>query len=1069
MRGTPKQINLKRFGRALVCAAGVLLLSYLASAEILPVKTYTTADGLGSSFVSYLMRDSRGFLWFATRDGLSRFDGQRFTTYRVGTRDAPPGIEQIIETRSGVYWIVTTGGIYRYDPKTASSVPNQTDDRPVLNAEFIDARRGVFYEDRTGKLWLNDNHLNIVEEKDGQISFNKVELNLPENPSIPINTHDFRQASDGSFWIATSWGLVRRLPTGRDIFYRIESPRTDYLSSILEDSAGRIWIGRSSGIYVFKPEPAEELSKPGALTVHALDARALPQPGKQPVLPEKAGEIYKFSAIEGLDKSLSNLLYKSADNHVWISTASGIIEFDGRFFRYFNAAQGVTSGSGQIIDDLDGNLWIGGFQGLERLDRSGLSRFDAADGLRSPNITVIDEFADGKLYVGDPNYLISRFDGERFETVRPPLPPDAQPMWTSNPIFLDSRNQWWFLTSDKLFRFAAPVDFAALAGQKPLAEYDRRNGLKGNQMYRIYEDRRKDIWISVRAPASTGELGLSKWNRKDETFYSFSETENFPAGKSPSAFAEDANGDLWIGLYEGGLLHFRDGRFTEVVGDDAPKGVITGLHLDVKGRLWVTTASNGVGCLENLSAEAPRFVYYRTENGLASNNVRSVAEDNFGQIYVGTARGVDRITPGSGQIKHYTTNDGLAGDFVSTVFRASDGALWFGTPTGLSRLIPKPEIKTAAPPVWLSGLRVAGESRMVSELGSAAISNLALAPAQNNLQIDFFGIDFKASESLRYQYLLEGADKDWSAPTDQRTVNYANLSSGNYRFLVRAVNAYGLTSENPASISFTIARPVWQRWWFLLLLAMTVGGLIYLVYSYRLKRLVELEKVRTRIATDLHDDIGASLSKIAILSEVVHQRVAPVAPDDAEINEPLEEIAGTSRELVDSMSDIVWAINPERDHLSDLIQRMRSLAGELTEFAEIGFRVKLSGIEEDSDLPLGADLRREIYLIFKETINNLVKHAGCDWAQIEFRLEADEFMFIVKDDGQGFAVPANGAHESNGTRGGNGLPNMKRRAANMNGSYQIASEPGKGTTVVLRVPLQKGFRGFSLRTFYRKN
>ena len=179
-------------------------------------------------------------------------------------------------------------------------------------------------------------------------------------------------------------------------------------------------------------------------------------------------------------------------------------------------------------------------------------------------------------------------------------------------------------------------------------------------------------------------------------------------------------------------------------------------------------------------------------------------------------------------------------------------------------------------------------------------------------------------------------------------------------------------------------------------------------------------------------------------------------------------IAETSRELVDSMSDIVWAINPERDHLSDLIQRMRSLAGELTEFADIGLRVHLSGIEEDARLPLGADLRREIYLIFKETVNNLVKHSAGEMAEISFAVEADKLVITVKDDGKGFEPSTGGANGANG-RGGNGLPNMKRRAANLGASYEITSETGKGTTVVLRVPLQTGFgRGFSLRNFVRK-
>src|SRR5205823_4163331 len=153
-----------------------------------------------------------------------------------------------------------------------------------------------------------------------------------------------------------------------------------------------------------------------------------------------------------------------------------------------------------------------------------------------------------------------------------------------------------------------------------------------------------------------------------------------------------------------------------------------------------------------------------------------------------TARGVDRIKPETGNIQHYSTNDGLAGDFVNAAFRDRNGALWFGTPNGLSKLIPEKDSPSTALPVWLGGLRIAGVSQPVPELGSSEISNLELGPAQNNLQIDFFGIDFNPNKSLRYQFMLKGADTDWSPPTEQRTVNFSNLSAGNYHFMVRAVN-----------------------------------------------------------------------------------------------------------------------------------------------------------------------------------------------------------------------------------------------------------------------------------------
>jgi len=379
--------------------------------------------------------------------------------------------------------------------------------------------------------------------------------------------------------------------------------------------------------------------------------------------------------------------------------------------------------------------------------------------------------------------------------------------------------------------------------------------------------------------------------------------------------------------------------------------------------------------------------------------------------------------------------------------------LWFGTPNGLSRLVPKPEIKLNAPPVWLSGLRIAGESQTISQLGSSQIANLELFPAQNNLQIDFFGIDFKASESLRYQYRLEGADTDWSAPTEQRTVNYANLSPGDYRFLVRAISPDGEVRANPAVLSFKILRPVWQRWWFLILAALIISFLIYSLYRYRVRQLLKLERVRTRIATDLHDDIGSSLSQIAILSEVVRQKVG-----DNGAAVPLNLIADTSREMVDSMSDIVWAINPDKDHLADLIQRMRRFASDILDAKDIAYRFHFD--EKHRDVALGADIRREVYLIFKECVNNLVKYAEASevemWAQIEYNL----LVVKVKDNGKGFVMSEASAvagglisEKDYDGFGGNGLINMRRRAENLGGRFSIESGKDAGTSVEIKIPI----------------
>ncbi len=1041
-----------------LCGLLWLLATVSVRAERLPVRIYTSADGLGSSFVSNLMRDSHGFLWLCTRDGLSRFDGVHFVTYQVSDRNAPPGIEQMLETSKGIYWIVTTGGLYRFDPAAAPATnSNSNTDRPILNAELMGEQRAVIYEDRHGNLWAGGDGLYQLTEKDGKIYAQQVELHLPANPASEFAVVAIREGQDGSLWLVTSWGLVRRLPDGREIFYRA-SARTDASISVLADRAGRIWLGRTSGVYIIKPEPLAELARLGGLTVRELDGLAKVQThGESGVsLPERAGEIFKYTGLGS--PAYGKYLYQTTDGHIWISAGDGVIEYDGRALHAYTPAQGLLKGGGQMVEDATGNLWLGWPNGLMRLDRRGLTTYDLADGLKNLAILTINESQDGKLNVATNDFYLSRFVDKGFETLRPPLPPAAKALWTANPIYQDHMGEWWLLTNEKLYRFAAAPTFAALAGQRPLATYTSRDGLKGDQLFHIFEDSQGALWVSVRG-ANSAQIGLSRWTRATDKFYTFSAAENFPPAKSTSAFAEDRAGNLWVGFYEGGLARYAANRFTEFTTvDGVPDGLITALHLDRQGRLWVASALSGLSRLDDPSAAHPRFVTVTTDNGLASNNVRSLTEDAYGNIYAGTARGIDKLAPDATRIQHYSVKDGLAGDFVNVAFRDRTGALWFGTPNGLSRLVPEARRDTSAPAVWLGGLRIAGESRPLPELGSAELSDLELAHTQNSLQIDFFGIDFNAGGALRYEYMLEGADRAWSAPTEQRTVNYANLAPGSYRFLVKAGNDGGLAAARPAMISFRILPPVWRRWWFLTLAAALIGLALYRLDRFRSARLDErrraeeslrrvreerireLERVRTRIATDLHDDIGSSLTQISILSEVVRQRLGD---KEAQAAQPLQLIATSSRELVDSMSDIVWAINPEKDHLSDLTQRMRRFASDVFTARNIEFRLLIPGAEQD--IQMGANMRRELFLVFKEGINNMIKHSGCTAAEIEFQIEAERLALRLSDNGKGFDPTL----ESDG----HGLMSMRERAKSLGGQLEFVSQQGTGTTVTLKVPL----------------
>ena len=351
----------------------------------------------------------------------------------------------------------------------------------------------------------------------------------------------------------------------------------------------------------------------------------------------------------------------------------------------------------------------------------------------------------------------------------------------------------------------------------------------------------------------------------------------------------------------------------------------------------------------------------------------------------------------------------------------------------------KPE--PAAPlPILISGLRVAGLQQPLSALGESNLRLPDLIADQNQMQIDFVGLSFGPGDVLHYQYKLEGSGTEWSAPSEQRTVNFASLSPGHYRFLVRAVNSDGLVSPQPAVVAFTILPPIWQRWWFVLLALIAVMLAVYSLYRYRVARLLELERVRTRIASDLHDDIGSNLSLIAGLSEMLNTQIQNT---NGQVAERLSTIATVSRRSVDAMSDIVWAVNPKRDNALDLSHRMRRFASDTLSARNIEFHLDAPNL--DRNVRVNAETRREVFLIFKEGINNIARHSGCTCADAELRIHGRAIVLKLHDDGRGFAANDGGA--------GHGMESMKRRAERLGGEFEIDSGAEQGTTLELRIPL----------------
>ncbi len=786
----------------------LLLLLAVARAEQFPIRKYTTADGLPNNFINRIVHDSRGYLWFCTDEGLSRFDGYRFVNY--STEDGlNPIVRDLLETRAGVYWVASGGALYRFNPLGIRPRPapstRETDSRGArrrqasLEPLFV-AYRPVdiqinsiitLFEDSRGTIWCGTTQgLFKVEEDAGRHTLRLVDFGQPSQSASDVRVRAIVEDGQGALWIAAISGLYRRWPDGRTERYTMQHGLpVNEIRNLLLTADQQLWAGTIHGLCQIDPEPG----------------------------PDKKIVSRVYTEKDGLDPSNVRSLFKTSSGRVLAGVSGSLRELTtpgskpgestGTFSTILRGFQVVA-----IEEDQDQNLWIGTDSGAVKLVPGGFTTYQTGDGLRHPVIFSLFADQQGGLYATTlaKELVISRFDGTRFISVQPRLKGVRYFGWGQNQLTLqDSRGEWWVPTGEGLYRFPRVKSFELLAHTEPKAIYTNRNGLPLNDVFRLYEDSSSDLWIVT---FSEARRAITRWQRSSEAFHTFSEGEGMPGDlPAPNSIGEDGQGNLWVGC-DRGLLRFRNGRFTVFGEKHGVPGFIEALHRDRQGRLWIGSTLAGLSRIEDSSADIPRFVAYTTTNGLSSNQVTCITEDQWGRIYAGTGRGVDRLDTLNGRIKHFTTAEGLAGGYLRAALRDGKGHLWFGAVEGVSRLVPQPDLPRQPPATLISGLHISGTHWPISELGQAKVSSIQLGPRENQVQIDFVSLAFAAGDKLLYQYRLDGTDQDWSLPTDQRTVHYASLRPGDYRFQVRAVNSDGLTRPSPAMVTFSILPPLWQRW-----------------------------------------------------------------------------------------------------------------------------------------------------------------------------------------------------------------------------------------------------------------
>jgi two-component sensor histidine kinase len=521
---------------------------------------------------------------------------------------------------------------------------------------------------------------------------------------------------------------------------------------------------------------------------------------------------------------------------------------------------------------------------------------------------------------------------------------------------------------------------------------------------------------------------------------------------------KDSRGTLYIAGLEGGFITFNpDNETFKVYHHNAadPTSVsnetMTFFHEGKNGVIWFGSTGGGLSVFDPANQ---KFKAFMVEDGLAHNDVTAFADDKKGNYWIGTRNGISTFTPPADpfsaetkiNFRNYNESDGLvsAGIRVNAAFCDSDGTLYFGTKSsGLIYFHPDDLINNEfIPPVYITDFTLMNKgvrmndpqtNKNILKTSIEFTKEILLKYTQNTFSFNFAALNYTHPEKNKYKYKLEGFDDDWiESDASKRFATYTNLNHGEYTFKVKASNNDGIWNEKPTELRIIIKPPFWQTIWFKIVVGLVVLAIAYAFYRYRIAQIMLLQRIRNKIAADLHDDIGSTLNSISIYSEVAKK-------DPSRKDFALNMIGESSRKIIDSMSDIVWSINPENDHFDKIILRMRSLAHNLLNIKDIDCIFKAD--ESLGKLKLSMQTRRNFYLIFKEALNNMVKYSRANRASITLTQENQQVILVVRDNGIGFDLSER--------YNGNGLYNIRRRAHEINAKLSIESSAGQGTTIEL--------------------
>lgn len=961
-------------------------------------------QGLSFSYVYAVLEDKKGEIWIGTDgSGVSKYNGKSFTNYSVKEGLTGNIVTSLLEDRKGNIWMGTYDGVTMFDGKNFTQF---TEKEGLSNNKVV-----VIQQDKKGNIWFGSAQGGISKYDGEKITHYTVKEGLPSDSVLAC-----MEDRNGNIWIGTFFGAVKFDGNSFTYFTKKEGLTNDNVSTLLEDKDGNIWFGsRLGGISKYDGE-----------------------------------KITQYTKQEGFTDNGVGSMIEDKNGNIWIGTSlEGLIKFKEKYFTHYTQREGLTNSRIKgMIEDKNGNIWFGtDGGGVNKLNNTSFNYLIPNELFENIKVRPILKDKNGNLWFGTESAGIGKYNGNDFTyfTKKDGLPSKGQRSMLS-----DKKGIIWIGTE--------VGDVSKFDGNH-FTNYSTESGFKFGSVFSILEDKSGTMWF--------GKIdGIIRLVGKNFTSYKME--DGLPANTIFS-ITQDKKGNIWFGTDGGGLSKY-DGHhlinYTEKEGLFCKS--VTSVAEDEKGNLWLGTLGAGV-----CKFDGNNFTYYTEREGLSNNNVWSISKDSSGHFWFGTDKGLSLFIPDTVNrkslndkyfIHSFGLQDGLkALDFnLHSVCIDNNNRIWWGTGKGVASLDLNTAFKLTTPrSLSLNFIEINQQYYDFRNLPDSISKNISfsLVPAfanypeqlklsydQNHLTFHFSAIDWSAPEKIKYSYRLIGLDEKWSSPKEENIADYRNLRHGNYEFQVKAI---GETQEWTKAFTYSfIIRPAWwQTWWFkaaiilfAALLLLFISRLIYLSRLRKQKTFLEkqlaVQMERQRISSEMHDDIGAGLSGVRLMTEMAKTK----SKDPQSISE-IEKIYNSVGDVSARMKEVIWSLNTENDSLSSLVAYLQKQARHMMEHFPCTVAISVPDIIPD--IKISGEARRHIYLAVKEALHNIIKHSGADNVEMKINCE-DKLHITISDNGKGMNPDEN-------SQAGNGLKNMRRRMEQLNGIFLIKSK--KGLSLTFEIPL----------------